>query len=160
MTSNNVALHGHYMIGSKLSAESTIKFTSEAGIGWFFEATAGEVDRPVGLAAEAWTRYRLVDASARENFLGRIADELLATGDDLIAMAHAETHLPIPRLIAERARTVNQLTLFAEVLREGSLADATIDTAHPSANLTGTLPITEFKYAQILETHQRPPNPR
>ena len=131
MTSKYVTLHGHNIIGSKLSAESAIDFTSEAGIGSFFEATTGEVDSAVSLAAEAWAHYRLVDASARANFLRRIADELLAAGDDLIDMAHAETYIPVPRLISERTRTVTQLMLFAELLREGSWVDATIETALP-----------------------------
>ena len=39
--------------------------------------------------------------------------------------------LPETRLTGERARTVNQLRLFAQVVREGSWVDARIDTAIP-----------------------------
>ncbi|HLZ52904.1 MAG TPA: aldehyde dehydrogenase (NADP(+)), partial [Verrucomicrobiae bacterium] len=47
------------------------------------------------------------------------------------ARAHLETGLPETRLTGERARTVNQLKLFAQVVREGSWVDARIDTAIP-----------------------------
>jgi NADP-dependent aldehyde dehydrogenase len=44
----------------------------------------------------------------------------------------AETGLPRARLEGERGRTMNQLKLFAELLREGSWQDARIDTALPT----------------------------
>src|SRR5205807_808458 len=36
-----------------------------------------------------------------------------------------------PRLIGERARTIAQLKMFANVVRDGSWVDAVIDTADP-----------------------------
>jgi NADP-dependent aldehyde dehydrogenase len=42
-----------------------------------------------------------------------------------------ETGLPETRLIAERARTIGQLKLFAQVVSEGSWVDARIDTSEP-----------------------------
>ena len=48
------------------------------------------------------------------------------------AVAHAETALPVAeRLAGERGRTVKQLRLFAELVREGSWVDARIDRAIP-----------------------------
>ncbi|MGH9464308.1 MAG: aldehyde dehydrogenase (NADP(+)), partial [Thermoanaerobaculia bacterium] len=44
----------------------------------------------------------------------------------------AETALPRARLEAERARTVGQLRLFAEVVREGSWVEARIDCGDPA----------------------------
>ncbi|MCA1597376.1 MAG: aldehyde dehydrogenase (NADP(+)), partial [Chloroflexi bacterium] len=64
-------------------------------------------------------------------FLDRIADEIVALGDDLIERATRETALPLPRLTGERARTVSQLQMFAGVVREGSWVDARIDRALP-----------------------------
>ncbi|HTA95524.1 MAG TPA: aldehyde dehydrogenase (NADP(+)), partial [Verrucomicrobiae bacterium] len=49
----------------------------------------------------------------------------------LIKRANLETALPEQRLIGERARTVNQLKMFAEIVREGSWTEATIDRAIP-----------------------------
>ena len=49
----------------------------------------------------------------------------------MIQQAESETSLPFPRLQGECGRTMNQLKLFAEVIREGSWVDARIDTAQP-----------------------------
>src|SRR5204863_7983969 len=43
-----------------------------------------------------------------------------------------ETALPRARLTGERARTTSQLKMFADIIREGSWVDATIDTADPN----------------------------
>jgi len=67
----------------------------------------------------------------RAVFLETIADEILAAGDDLINRAMAETGLPAARLTGERGRTMMQLKMFAQLLREGSWVDARIDTAIP-----------------------------
>ena len=52
--------------------------------------------------------------------LTAIAEEILALGDGLIERASAESGLDLDRLKGERARTTNQLKLFAEVVKEGS----------------------------------------
>ena len=52
-------------------------------------------------------------------------------GDELIVRANAETGLPRGRLEGERARTVNQLRLFADVVRKGEWLDVRIDPAMP-----------------------------
>ena len=49
----------------------------------------------------------------------------------MLERCKAETALPEARLIGERGRTMNQLKLFASVLRDGSWLDARIDTAIP-----------------------------
>jgi NADP-dependent aldehyde dehydrogenase len=43
----------------------------------------------------------------------------------------SETGLPEARIVGERGRTVNQLKLFAEVVKEGSFLEISIDTAQP-----------------------------
>ncbi|PWJ43751.1 NADP-dependent aldehyde dehydrogenase [Sediminitomix flava] len=65
-------------------------------------------------------------------FLDTIAYEILALGDDLIAVAMEESNLPSARLTAERGRTMNQLKMFASVVREGSWVDAVIDLPDPN----------------------------
>jgi len=55
----------------------------------------------------------------------------LNLGDALLERCHLETALPMGRLQGERGRTMNQLKLFASVVREGSWVDARIDTAIP-----------------------------
>ncbi|HLX95650.1 MAG TPA: aldehyde dehydrogenase (NADP(+)) [Verrucomicrobiae bacterium] len=97
----------------------------------FHAATEAEVNAAMGLAEGAFNGYRETTGGERAVFLERIADEIMALGDDLIARAHLETGLPETRLTGERARTVNQLKLFAQVVRDGSWVDARIDTAIP-----------------------------
>jgi alpha-ketoglutaric semialdehyde dehydrogenase len=72
--------------------------------------------------------FRAASAETRARLLEAIAEEILALGDDLLAVADAETGLGLPRLQGERARTVGQLRRFAAVVREGSWVDARIDT--------------------------------
>lgn len=60
-----------------------------------------------------------------------IADAILDLGDSLLERAHQESGLPLARLTGERGRTVNQLRMFADILREGSWVEAVVDTAMP-----------------------------
>jgi NADP-dependent aldehyde dehydrogenase len=50
-------------------------------------------------------------------------------GDELVEMATTETGLPEGRIRNETARTVGQLSLFADVADSGTWLDARIDTA-------------------------------
>jgi NADP-dependent aldehyde dehydrogenase len=97
----------------------------------FFEATMDEVNIAVQKAEEAFKIYRNKSGKEKAQFLETISDEILALGDELIQICMAETGLPEARLTGERGRTVNQLKLFAGLLREGSWLDARIDVAQP-----------------------------
>ena len=98
----------------------------------FHAVDAAQVNEACALAGAAFDAYRATSDHERANFLEQIAAQILVLGDDLIARAMAETGLPRARLEGERGRTVNQLKLFAELLREGSWQDARIDTALPA----------------------------
>lgn len=130
-------LRGSQWIGGAASADGTETFTGmDATTGQaleprFHEATEAEVDRAVETADATFPDYRSKTADERAAFLERIADEILALGDGLIAQAGRETALPEARLVGERGRTVAQLRLFADVVREGSWVEARIDTALP-----------------------------
>ncbi len=52
-------------------------------------------------------------------------------GDDLVHRACQESGLPAGRIQGERGRTVNQLKMFADLLREGSWVDARIEMGNP-----------------------------
>lgn len=99
-------------------------------------AGPGDVDSAVQSAIQAFEDYRSTSAGARAAFLEAISAEILSLGDLLIQRAHAETSLPIARLIAERGRTIAQLRMFAQLLREGSWVEAIIDPADPSRQPT------------------------
>lgn len=94
------------------------------------EATAAHVDQAATAADRAFTAYREQPPAQRVSLLELIAAEIDALGDELLETAHAETALPIAaRLTAERARTIRQLQLFADLVRDGSWVDARIDHA-------------------------------
>jgi NADP-dependent aldehyde dehydrogenase len=95
----------------------------------FSESTATEVDAAARAAAQAFDVYRKTTPVQRAIFLEAIADELLKLGDALIKRAMAETALPEARLTGERGRTIGQLKMFADLLREGSWVEARIDRA-------------------------------
>ena len=92
---------------------------------------AAEVNRACDLAWAAFDSYRETSLETRAAFLETIAEEILAAGDELVERACAETGLPRGRIEGERGRTVGQLRLFAQTVREGSWIDARIDPAMP-----------------------------
>ncbi|MCB9286534.1 MAG: aldehyde dehydrogenase (NADP(+)) [Lewinellaceae bacterium] len=130
-------LTGLNLIGNTASGKGTATFhavnpsTSEKMAPTFREATEEEVGLAAEKAASAFLAYRQKTNEERAQFLEAIADEILALGDELIRRCMAETALPQARLVGERGRTMNQLRLFAEVVRTGWWADVRIDTAIP-----------------------------
>lgn len=95
---------------------------------------AAEVESACALAWQAFDAFRDSGLEQRAAFLEAVAQNILGIGDDLITRAMAETGLPRARLEGERGRTVGQLRLFAQVVREGSWLDARIDPALPDRN--------------------------
>ncbi len=112
----------------------------------FVEATAEEIDRAVQKAEEAFVIYRKKSDQERADFLDKIGEEIMNLGDTLLELCHQETGLPMGRLTGERGRTVNQLKLFAELLRDGTWVDARIDTAMPDRQ---PLPKPDIRQMQI-----------
>ena len=80
---------------------------------------------------ETAAAYRSQGPEVLADFLERIGDLIMAAGEKLISTCAGETALSLDRLVGERARTVNQLKMFADLVREGSWVDARIDTALP-----------------------------
>ncbi len=128
-------LHGKNFIGDRLSSGTGAQFQAASplkgvAIEPSFSASGPEdVEAAMTLAESAFAVFRETSGEQRAAFLESIAEEIGALGDDLIGRAHLETGLPEARLAGERARTVNQLKMFAEVAREGSWVDARIETA-------------------------------
>lgn len=130
-------MHGQNILGPQLSASGGKTFRAYAPREGralepvFHEATRGEVNRALELAAQAAISLRRSSADAIAGFLLRIREEIAALGDQLIERAAEETGLDRDRLKSERERTLNQIRLFAEIVKEGSWVDARIDTALP-----------------------------
>jgi len=132
------SLHGKSFLAGVLVEENARAFRAVSPLNnqpldpEFHECTVSAVDRALVCADEAFRTYRRTSPEARATFLEAIADEIAALGDPLIERAHLESGLPKDRLVGERGRTMNQLRLFAQVLREGSWCDARIDMAQPN----------------------------
>ncbi len=132
-----MTLHGKNVIAGERSGDgeallhATNPATGEALDPAFHEATSDEIDRALRAADEAFHADRQRAAEDRAGLLDRIADEIEALGDELIARVMAETALPEGRVLGERGRTTNQLRLFAHVVRDGSWVEARIDRADP-----------------------------
>jgi 2,5-dioxopentanoate dehydrogenase len=80
---------------------------------------------------EAAARYLSPGPDALARFLERVGERIVSAGDELISTCANETSLSVDRLSGERTRTVNQLKMFAALVREGSWVDSRIDTAIP-----------------------------
>ncbi len=139
MSSNKepMELHGQNIIGNETSAQGKKTYTAfdprqgRPLTQEFVNATPEEIDRALSLAEQAFHDYRKCSSSDIAAFLETIATEILNLGDQLIETASAESGLTAERLIGERARTTNQLRMFAGLVREGSWVDARIDRAQP-----------------------------
>jgi|TARA_B110000240_G_scaffold185645_1_gene221433 NADP-dependent aldehyde dehydrogenase len=90
-----------------------------------------EVDQACALAWSAFDIYRAIGLEARATFLETIADQIMGLGEILVERAIAESGLPRMRIEGERGRTVNQIRLFASVVRAGNWLDARIDKTLP-----------------------------
>ncbi|MBO9732787.1 MAG: aldehyde dehydrogenase (NADP(+)) [Chitinophaga sp.] len=128
---------GLQLIGNNFSGEGDLLFRAFDPVQqqWlpteFREATTGEIDAALTLAAKAFTTYKKTTPAQRAEFLHAIADDIVSLGDELIQVASAESGLPVPRLQGERDRTTGQLRLFANTIAEGSWVNARINTGTP-----------------------------
>src|ERR1700730_10702435 len=95
----------------------------------FIDATISEIDSTLQQAWQAFHLYRKFSFSQRADFMRSIAKEMEGLGDELIQTAMKETNLPETRLRTERARTIFQLTSYAEACTSASWMDLRIDTA-------------------------------
>lgn len=130
-------LTGKNYIGNTLSNKGKNTFYSYNPIEFkslenkFYCATKEEVDLAVDLAKNAFIEYKNFSGNRKAEFIETIAEEIMNLGDELVSTAMSETALPEGRITGERGRTVNQLKMFASLLREGSWVEASIDTAIP-----------------------------
>ena len=97
----------------------------------FFTVDFEQIDQACRAADAAFDTFRALSDEKRAVFLETIADQIVALGDVLVERVMAETGLPRARIEGERGRTVGQLKLFANLLREGSWNDVRIDKALP-----------------------------
>ncbi|GLI26260.1 aldehyde dehydrogenase [Agromyces rhizosphaerae] len=97
------------------------------------DTTPEQLRQVTDAAQAAFARTADAPAADRAAWLRAAADVLDAHVEELIAIADAESHLGVPRLTGEVARTTGQLRMFAAVVEEGSYLEAIIDHANPGA---------------------------
>ena len=105
--------------------------TGEALEPGYVVAGADYVARAANLAWTAFPVYRRMPHGARADFLAAIAQNILDLDTQLVDRAVAETGLSATRIETERTRTVFQLRLFADVVRQGEFLDRRIDPPLP-----------------------------
>ncbi|WP_111669338.1 aldehyde dehydrogenase (NADP(+)) [Algoriphagus litoralis] len=83
-------------------------------------------------AQQAFLTYKNLSATKKADFLEKIAELLEANRGAIVLMACKESNLPEGRINGELGRTIGQIKLFANLVREGSWVEATIDPADPN----------------------------
>src|SRR6185436_3995593 len=106
--------------------------TGEAGPS-FQDATPDDVRSAVAAAAAVHRSGALRDRAKRAALLRGAAARLRAAGDEIVAVAEAESGLPEARLRGELERTAGQLEAFAAIVDAGDDAEAIIDHPDPDA---------------------------
>lgn len=128
-------LNGQHLIGTETSQEGGEAFTAvdpRSGGALppeFHDATPGEIDGALRLAADAHPVFEAAGREQRASLLEAIAAGIESLGEHLPQRASAETGLPVGRFENERGRTCGQLRMFAAVVRDGSYLDLRIDHA-------------------------------
>lgn len=93
----------------------------------FFESSSNEIDTVVKNADRAFRSFSKIDGAARSYFLSELAKELRLNQSSIVEIAEKETALPKQRLNGELQRTINQINLFVDVIKDGSWSDLRID---------------------------------
>lgn len=136
-------MKGLNLVASEYAAAQTTPFkgidplTGLSLEGDFFPAQQQDVNSALEAAAAAFSGYKNIDKDLKAKFLRSIGEEILALGEVLIERACAESGLPVGRITGERARTIGQLNLFADLVAEGSWVEAIIDNAQPDRQPAG-----------------------
>ncbi|RYH02547.1 aldehyde dehydrogenase (NADP(+)) [Salipiger sp. IMCC34102] len=139
--------HGKHLIAGDWVAGDTT-FRSEPAHGEAHDYSVGTpelVDRACSAAEEAFETFGYTRREDRAAFLDAIADEIEARAAQITAIGTSETGLPEARLQGERGRTVGQLRLFADHIRDGAYLDRRHDAALPDR---APLPRPELRMMQ------------
>jgi 2,5-dioxopentanoate dehydrogenase len=121
-------IDGQWKRGSSSATFDAIDPSSGSVVGPpFASAGASEAEQAVVAAKKAFERSLDLPPWWPADLLEKIAENIMDLGDALLERAERETALPRARVTGERGRTINQLKMFANIVRDGSWVDATID---------------------------------
>ncbi len=132
-----MTISGHMLLGAKEVMGTSTQIhainpaTGEKMEPAFGGGTQADVNEACEKAAKAFASFRKLDNEARAAFIDSCADNIMELGDELVERVMAESGLPEARVVGERGRTVGQLKLFAQLIRDGHYQGARIDTAMP-----------------------------
>lgn len=145
---NPVLINGEWVASAATQTFQAANPTTEELLpGEFPLSPWSEIDKALEAAADAAKQMRGWPGSRFADFLEAYASEIEARTDELVAVAHAETALPVsPRLKdGELPRTTNQLRQAAEAARTASWCSPTIDTASGIRSVLGPIgPVVVF----------------
>lgn len=139
--------HGKHLIaGHWVSGEQHFHSDPAHGASHAFSVgIPAHVDAACEAAEQAFASFGYSTRESRAVFLEAIADEIDARGAQITAIGTSETGLPSARLEGERGRTVGQLRLFADHIRDGAYLDRRHDAALPDRT---PLPRPDLKMVQ------------
>ena len=112
----------------------------------FYQSGMAQVAEAARAAAGAAAAYRQLPLGQRADFLDATATAIDELGDSLVHRVVAETALPTTRAAGERARTVAQLRMFADLVRAGDFLGQRHDPALPERT---PLPRPELRLTRI-----------
>ncbi|WP_223549644.1 aldehyde dehydrogenase (NADP(+)) [Aestuariivivens sp. NBU2969] len=112
----------------------------------FKGVNASQINIAVIQATIAYSSFKSLNFDERATFIEDVASEIENLGDELLEVCNEETGLGLPRLKGERGRTCGQLRAFANLIREGSWQQASIDTA-----LLARIPLPKPDIRRVLQ---------
>lgn len=126
-------LTGNNIIGSKFMKTNNMTFRAIDPVSGqeldplFHQASLSEINNAMEKAEEAFGANRSKSGEDKARLLKHIVREIELLGDQLVERVCAETGLSAERVRGERQRTVDQLIMFADLVREGSWINARLD---------------------------------
>jgi len=97
------------------------------------ETSLHDLDEDLRKASDVRSRCAASASSSRITWLQAVGEDLESFRNELVALADDETALGEARLNGELDRTIAQIKLFVDVLRDGSFAGVVIDSADEAA---------------------------
>ncbi|MDR4954055.1 aldehyde dehydrogenase (NADP(+)) [Chryseobacterium sp. ES2] len=95
------------------------------------ETPTQNIDKRIQMAVEAFQFLKNTTINERAEFMNAVADQIEVLGVELLEVTHAETSLPLARLIGEKARTTGQWRSYAKAVAAGIYTEARLDLAQP-----------------------------
>lgn len=90
-----------------------------------------QIDSIFQAAQAAFLDYKNLSGKGKGHFLETLAEILESNRAAIVPLAIRESNLPEGRINGELGRTTGQIRLFANLVKEGSWVEATIDPAMP-----------------------------